>query len=85
MTFIATISSQGQVTIPAKVRRHLGLHKKVVLDIAGGSLVVKPMPTSEDIWAVLDAPAKGLGLSRREKESAWVQAAIAKDKHKRGY
>lgn len=76
-----TISSQGQVTIPAKVRRQLGLGKRVQMDLRGRDLIIRPEPSLEDIQAILrDAPR----VKPTQPESAWAKAAIEKDLRKRG-
>ena len=83
MTYSATISSKGQVTIPIEARRKLKLRKEVTFDIRGNELVMKPKPTKEDIWAVLDAPSKQSPLS--DREALLAETFTEKDKQKRGY
>lgn len=83
--YTATVSSKGQITIPIEARRKLGLHDKVSIDLEDNKLTIKQPPTMEDVWAILDAPASGKGLSKREEHDAWARAAIEKDKRKRGY
>jgi AbrB family looped-hinge helix DNA binding protein len=51
---VATITSKGQVTIPAEVRRHLGVgaHEKItfVIDPSGGVRLERPRyPTIESL------------------------------------
>jgi len=43
---MATVSSKGQITIPAHVRRALGIkpHSSVVLQVTGDSLIVRAAP-----------------------------------------
>lgn len=46
MLTFAAITSQGQITIPAKFRRQLGLQKnmKVALEIEGDKISIKQIP-----------------------------------------
>lgn len=46
MIYTATVTSQGQITIPAKIRRGLGLEKlqKVVLTLKKNYVVLEPEP-----------------------------------------
>ncbi len=85
MTYTATISSQGQVTIPAKVRRQLGLKRNVVFDVKDDQLILRREPTLEDIQAILKGTEKGRQMSDTEKNNPWAKAAIAKDLRTRGY
>lgn len=45
MTNIVSITSQGQISIPAKIRRELGLNKtrKVVVSVQKGKVIVEPI------------------------------------------
>jgi AbrB family looped-hinge helix DNA binding protein len=45
-TFVAPVSSKGQVTIPAKLRRQLHIlpGDQVVLRVEDGRLVIEPLP-----------------------------------------
>lgn len=46
MIYSATVTSQGQITIPVKIRRQLKLDKvkKVLLQVEGNKLIVEPEP-----------------------------------------
>jgi AbrB family looped-hinge helix DNA binding protein len=46
MTFTATITSQGQITIPAKIRKWIGLKKRqrVILTLKNNYVVLQPEP-----------------------------------------
>ncbi len=48
--YISTITSKGQVTIPAAVRRALGVDTadKLVFRIVGGKVEIEPLPMSLD-------------------------------------
>lgn len=45
MTNIVSITSQGQISIPAKIRRRLGLSKmgKAVVSVQKGKVIVEPI------------------------------------------
>jgi AbrB family looped-hinge helix DNA binding protein len=67
-TFTLPISSQGQVTIPAKARRALGLTGRVVLEVSDGQAVIRREPSLEDVRAALGEPANQPSpLSPREE------------------
>jgi AbrB family looped-hinge helix DNA binding protein len=83
MTYTATISSKGQITIPIEARRKLGLGKKVSINLEADRLVITQPPSMEDAWAILDAPAKNQKLS--EREALLSEAFSKKDRQKRGY
>ena len=45
MTYLVTITSQGQISIPALFRRSLGLNKsrRAVVSLVGGKVIVEPV------------------------------------------
>lgn len=46
MTFTATITSQGQITIPAKIRKKMGLKKRqrVIFTLKNKYVILEPEP-----------------------------------------
>lgn len=46
MTYTVSITSQGQISIPAKLRKELGLHtkEKALVKLEGKKLVIEPIP-----------------------------------------
>ena len=85
MTYTATISSKGQITIPIEARRKLGLGKTIHLDIRGNELVIKSEPTIEEIRSILRQPSTGAKASKKELNSPMAIAAQEKDRRLRGY
>lgn len=45
MTYTLSITSQGQISIPAKIRRELGFSKtnKAILSVANGKVMIEPV------------------------------------------
>jgi len=82
MTYTATISSKGQITIPIEARRKLGLGKKISLELEADRLIIKQNKTMTDAWEILDKPPKPQKLSSREQRLSEV--FTKKDKAKRG-
>ncbi len=64
----ATLTSKGQITIPAKIRRKLGLQTGQVLEFDEGSPYLKAVPVfDEDAMRSVLGCAKGkLGKTTRE-------------------
>lgn len=75
---VSTITSKGQVTIPAEVRRHLALHvkDKVVFEIEDdGTVVLRPAsyPTAESLRGAagtLERPLSWEEMRRIAREDA---------------
>ncbi|MCP9861509.1 MULTISPECIES: AbrB/MazE/SpoVT family DNA-binding domain-containing protein [unclassified Cyanobium] len=46
---VLTVSSQGQITLPAEMRRHLGIEPgdAVIVEVCGGELRLKPAAVLE--------------------------------------
>ena len=74
----ATVTSQGQVTIPADVRRHLGLTKgtKVTFVIEGEAVGLTPSPVHRRTGHRAVAPIPGMSTDfDREIEEAMADEA----------
>jgi len=52
---IATVSSKGQITLPAKMRRRLGVnpHSRISIEQRGLEIVIKPLPRLLDLEGFL--------------------------------
>ena len=75
---VMTISSKGQVTIPAQVRHHLGLKKnqKIALVIEDQGTVRLKVPRYPTVASIRGAAGKlGKNLSSKEMK------AIAREEH----
>lgn len=61
MIYPATVTSQGQVTIPAKVREELGIQKKDRINFVvekKGRVVVEPVPDILDLYGAFKTKKK---------------------------
>lgn len=77
MVNVATVTSKGQVTLPASVRRRLGLRKGsriVFLEAREGLRVIKEEDL-EKLFAVFERRRKELRLTR-----AQLRAAVREEK-----
>lgn len=75
----STISSKGQVTIPAEIRRCLGAkpadNVSFVID-AAGNVELRPAPTVESIRGIIPAlPDREAGDFREQSEDGIEEAA----------
>ncbi len=79
MTFTVSITSQGQISIPAKLRRKLGLNKskKALIREENGELVVKPVKDFLELAGSLKEYAKGKRPLSNENLDEIVARAIA--------
>lgn len=85
MVYTVSITSQGQISIPAKFRRELGLNngKKALISRDGERLVVEPIQDLFSLKGVLKHKAKkGMDIDQiiEMEEKAWEQAAVARYK-----
>jgi len=57
---LATVSSKGQITLPAKIRLKLGIRSKdkVQFLVRGNQIVIKPLPSFRQLRGSL-SPRKG--------------------------
>ncbi len=74
MTYTVSITSQGQLSIPAKLRRELGLEKskKAIVSEENGKLIVEPIKDLLDLGGSIKTNKKP--LSNKELDDIVGQA-----------
>lgn len=79
----ATVTAKGQVTIPAEIRRALGIrpHDRVRLELSDGRLTLRREPDGIERFKGI-VPASGLSMSAEELREAFEEG-VAKDVVKR--
>ena len=57
---LATVSSKGQITLPAKIRRELGIRSRdrVQFLVRGDEIVIRPLPSFRQLRGTI-SPRKG--------------------------
>lgn len=85
MQQIVSITSQGQVTIPAKMRRELGLedYKKASVKTERGKIVIEPIPDLLNLAGSLENRSiKGKRIDEiiKLEKSAIARAIVGKKK-----
>ena len=74
----STITSKGQTTLPAPIRRalHLKAGDRISYEIQGGSVVIRPHPGAMSVFGALKPPAGKAAVpfevARRKSRSTWV-------------
>ena len=77
----STITSKGQTTLPAPIRRalHLKAGDKIQYEIQGDSVVIRPQPGAMAVFGALKPPVGKTSVpfeeARRKSREAWVAAA----------
>ena len=68
---LATVSSKGQITLPAGARRALGIktHDRVVVEVSNGAILIRPVRDFFELKGFL-----GKASSRREEREAMMRA-----------
>ncbi len=68
MTYTVSITSQGQISIPAKIRRELGLHngKKALVSMENKKLIVEPVKDFLELRGSLKTGIKATPQQIRE-------------------
>jgi AbrB family looped-hinge helix DNA binding protein len=71
---MSTVSSKGQITLPAELRRQLGIkaHDRVMVGMAQGAIVSRPAGSLLELEGFL-----GKALPFEEEARALGQAAVA--------
>jgi AbrB family looped-hinge helix DNA binding protein len=74
----STITSKGQTTLPAPIRRalHLKAGDRILYEIQGDSVVIRPQPGAMAVFGALTPPAGKAGVSfeeaREKSREVWV-------------
>jgi AbrB family looped-hinge helix DNA binding protein len=70
---IAAVSSKGQVTLPAKARRQLGIKApaRVSIEVQGKLIVIRPIPSLLDLAGTFGPPS-----TPEEEEESMIAAAV---------
>ena len=74
MIYFGTITSQGQLSIPAEVRRKLGLNAKnrqVVMDLKDEEFIIRRPADIEDLYGVFKTKKR---FTREQEKEAIAQA-----------
>jgi AbrB family looped-hinge helix DNA binding protein len=71
---VATVSSKGQITLPARLRRAVGieLHHHVMIEAEQGRLVIRPLKSLKDL-----AGFAGAALPASEERQGMLEAVAA--------
>lgn len=66
MIFTVSITSQGQISIPAKIRKELGLskNKKALISVENGRVVIEPVKDFLELGGSLKTDKKPLSNER---------------------
>ena len=66
---VATVSSKGQITLPAKLRRALGIepHDRLSVEVVDDTIVLRPVP---DFFALRGFLGKGHPIEEERKRMA---------------
>ncbi|MDP1722188.1 MAG: AbrB/MazE/SpoVT family DNA-binding domain-containing protein [Candidatus Gottesmanbacteria bacterium] len=79
MTYTVSITSQGQMTIPADIRLALGLQKasKAIARVDGGKMVVEPVPDVLDLYGAFKTKKRlSWKKTRAMLDEAWARGEI---------
>ena len=77
----STITSKGQTTLPAPIRRalHLKAGDRIMYEIHGDSAIIRPLPGAMAIFGSLKPPIGKTGVPieqvRAKSRQAWVEEA----------
>jgi AbrB family looped-hinge helix DNA binding protein len=77
----STITSKGQTTLPAPIRRalHLKAGDRILYEIQGDSVVIRPQPGAMAVFGSLKSPEGKAGApfeeAREKSRETWVAEA----------
>lgn len=58
MEMFINITSQGQISIPAKLRKSLGFSKKIIVRAFDNKIILEPVPDLLSMGGILESKAK---------------------------
>lgn len=77
----STITSKGQTTLPASIRRalHLKAGDRILYEVQGDSVLIRPQPGAMAVFGALKPPAGKSGVpieeARAKSREVWVADA----------
>lgn len=76
----STITSKGQTTLPAPIRRalHLKAGDRITYEIQGDSVVIRPQPGAMEVFGALKPPAGKSGVLFEEARAKSREARVKK-------
>ncbi|HEX6977157.1 MAG TPA: AbrB/MazE/SpoVT family DNA-binding domain-containing protein [Patescibacteria group bacterium] len=74
MVYTVSITSQGQISIPAKARKKVGFTKRAILSVEKDHLVLKPVADVMDLMGSLKTNKKPLSGEKIHKLFAEAMA-----------
>ena len=78
MLQIVSITSQGQITVPARFRRRLNLdrYRKASVELTNNKLVIEPIPNLMSLAGILKSKAKRkkIGQTIKAEKKAVIRA-----------
>lgn len=79
MSYTVSITSQGQMSIPAIIRERLGLSKnsKAIVSIKGGQMLVKPVKDFLELKGSIKTKKKA--LTNEELHELFAQEVIQRE------
>lgn len=86
MTYTVSITSQGQISIPAKMRRELGLakKKKALVSMQNGKMIIEPVKDFLELAGSLKTKKKPLSNQElHERFASYIAEEYAKNTPKK--
>lgn len=76
MTYFVSVTSQGQISIPAPIRKKIGLDKvkKASVRLEGNTILISPLPDIESLMGSLKTKKR----FTHEEERAAFEDALAR-------
>lgn len=79
MTYFITITSQGQISIPAPIRRRFSLDKikKATLEVKDNKIIIEPVKDIQELRGIFKAEKKiSFRIARKAFEKALSRGEI---------
>ena len=75
MTYIVTVTSQGQISIPAPIRKTLGVdkYKKAIVRLDKDTVTIKPVPDIMDLKGIFKSKKR---FTRKQEQEAFEKFVI---------
>ena len=75
MVYAVNITSQGQISIPAKVRRKIGFKKRAIVSVEKDRVIIRPVADFMDLMGSLKTNKRL--LSNREIHELYAQGVAS--------
>jgi antitoxin PrlF len=78
---VSRVSNKGQITLPAEIRRKLGIGPNSSVEVIAreGEIVIRPVKSIGELYGIFEEQVRGRRRLSRETERRRMEEAVARE------